>query len=115
MLYALRDLNNNIVSLFANPQPQLGATEQVPDDSVIWQPPVVKSWSSLEFLLLFTDSERLAIAAIAITDHVVSDFRLLAAAAGTVAADNPLVIQGLSYLVLVNLITQDRMTAILNS
>lgn len=75
----------------------------------------LKSWAALDFLLLFTTAERVAMATAAETDHTLSDFRILIAAADRVYSNGPFLMQGMNYLVAQNLITQDRMNTILAS
>jgi hypothetical protein len=63
-------------------------------------------WSSLQFLLRFTDLERAAI--YDSTDPVVRDWLQLAASAQEVFADDPITVQGLEYLRLIGLLTTQR-------
>ena len=74
-------------------------------------PPSMPQFTFLQFLALFTASEQAAI--VDSTDTQVKLFMLMAAGASTLSLIDPRTIQGLAYLVSVNLLTQARETAIL--
>lgn len=75
-------------------------------------PAAVPQVTSLAFYNLFTTNEQVAIAALAQTDPQVQLFMTRAAAAGLINLSDPQVMQGLSYLVAKNVLTQARATAI---
>ncbi len=73
--------------------------------------PIAPQFTFLQFLGMFTSSEQSAI--VQSTDANVKLFLLMAAGAAFVSLTDPRTTQGLAYLVSINLITQDRETAIL--
>ena len=76
-------------------------------------PPPVPQFTFLQFLALFTAAEQAAI--VDSTDTQVKLFLLMAAGASTISLVDPRTMQGLAYLVSINLITQARETAVLAS
>ena len=70
-------------------------------------------WTAYEFLNRFTYSERAAYRNAAKTDDLVADFMGLAQAANEIISDNPVVIQGMDYLVSIGVLTQQRRDEIL--
>jgi hypothetical protein len=75
--------------------------------------PVVKTYTSYQFLLRFTAEERAAFRAAAITDTIVADFQELATAAHEISTDNPTTLAGMNYLVSAGLITEQRKQEVL--
>lgn len=74
-----------------------------------------RTWTTLEFMLLFTPEERAAVRAVAASDLMAADFLQLLQAAQEVVSDNPLVAQGMGYLAMLGALSPERMTEILNS
>ena len=74
-------------------------------------PPVMLDY--LQFRSLFTSAENTAIMTAATTNHLVLDWLLQAAGAGSINLSDPLVTQGLAFLVGVGILTSDREAAIL--
>ena len=72
-----------------------------------------KIWTAYEFLTKFTYTERAAYRNAAKTDDLVADFMGLAQAANEIISDNPVVIQGMDYLVSIGVLTQARRNEIL--
>ena len=72
-----------------------------------------KVWTAYEFLTKFTYTERAAYRNAAKTDDLVADFMGLAQAANEIISDNPVVIQGMDYLVSIGVLTQQRRNEIL--
>ena len=72
-----------------------------------------KTWTAYQFLNRFTYSERAAYRNAAKTDDLVADFIGLAQAANEIISDNPVVIQGMDYLVSIGVLTQQRRNEIL--
>ena len=72
-----------------------------------------KVWTAYEFLTKFTYTERAAYRNAAKTDDLVADFMGLAQAANEIISDNPVVIQGMDYLVSIGVVTQQRRNEIL--
>ena len=70
-------------------------------------------WTAFQFLLRFTEAERAAFQAEAVTDTKVADFMLLCSAASQIEADHPVTVAGMDYLVSIDLITRDRADEIL--
>ena len=70
-------------------------------------------WTAYEFLNRFTYSERAAYRNAAKTDDLLADFMGLAQAANEIISDNPVVIQGMDYLVSIGVLTQQRRDEIL--
>ena len=74
-----------------------------------------KIWTAYEFLTKFTYTERAAYRNAAKTDDLVADFMGLAQAANEIISDNPVVIQGMDYLVSIGVLTQARRNEILET
>lgn len=72
-----------------------------------------KVYTAYQFLLRFTADERASFRAASITDPVVADIQQLCGAAQEVWTNDPLTVQGLSYLVSIGLLTQQRYNEIL--
>jgi hypothetical protein len=66
------------------------------------------SWTAFHFLLRFTEAEREAFRAAALTDPKVADFIQLCGAASEVEANHPMTVAGMEYLVDQGLLTQAR-------
>ena len=77
------------------------------------EPIATQAWTAYQFLLRFTAEERAAFRAAALTDPLVADFQQLAQAAQEVINTDPMTIAGMSYLVSVNLLTEQRKNEIL--
>lgn len=71
-------------------------------------------WTAYQFLLRFTAQERALIRTTALSDQQVDDFLFLATAAHEVAADDPMTIAGMDYLVSISIITEQRKQEILS-
>src|ERR1044072_1076583 len=113
MPYAQRDDQGRIVGLFAVPQPELGATEEVPDDAELYSPPV-REWLSTDFLERFTFDEWQGIFNVSKTAPLIDRFKFLAVASPIIHAIDPRVQQALGYLVSLGLISPERKAEILN-
>lgn len=74
-----------------------------------------KTWTSYEFLMRFTSSERKRIWNRAKTDDDIADFLMLAQSANEVLSDDPATIAGMSILVGKNIISSTRKDEILNA
>jgi hypothetical protein len=74
-----------------------------------------KSWSSLDFLARFTDTELAAIETAREADAVVQSFYRSALAAQEVVNDDPRTVAGMDYLVSLNILTPYRAQAILGN
>lgn len=76
-------------------------------------PPLPPSWPSLDFMERFTDAEQLAIVTATLANPAVKLWYDKAMAAGTVRADDPRTIAGMSALVDAGLISAARRDEIL--
>ena len=72
-----------------------------------------KVFTSYEFILRLTATERASIRTAAITDVNIADFLQLSQAAQEIDTSNPMTIQGMNYLVNVGLLTEQRKNEIL--
>ena len=77
-----------------------------------------KEWTGLEFKRLFTPEERVGMRVAAKSDPIIEDFLDLldttAVSGSRIVSNDPDLKNGLGYMVLTGLLTQDRMTEILN-
>lgn len=73
-----------------------------------------KTWTSYQFLLRFTQQERIAYRNAAKTDEMVADFLNLATAAQEIVNDDPMTLAGMSYLVQIGILTEQRKNEILD-
>ena len=73
------------------------------------------AFTAYEFQLRFTAAERAAIWQAASTDATVADLLVLSLAANTVYNDDPATIAGMTYLVLVGILSDARRVAILGA
>lgn len=76
--------------------------------------PAPKSWTPLEFMELFSEEERIAIRALARQNPQIEDWLDLLRASSAVEANDDRTQQGLAAMVQVGVLTQERVTAILN-
>lgn len=76
-------------------------------------PTSFSKWSAFDFLRRFTVQERVAARTLAKTDPVVEDFMDLLNKAANVLSDDPDTVAGMGYLVLVSVLTEQRMNEIL--
>ena len=74
---------------------------------------VPERWTKYEFLMRMTAAERIAIRSKATTDPVVEDFMHMLDISGDVVRSNPVVLQGLNYLVSVGCLDASRVGVIL--
>jgi hypothetical protein len=74
---------------------------------------IAPRWTAYQFLMRFTAAERAAFRAAAATDETVADFQELATAAQEIAADDPVTVAGMDYLVSVGLLTRSRADEVL--
>ena len=81
-------------------------------NSMATSTPAKTNWTFLEFVNLFSPSEQAAI--VSSNDHQVKLFTLMAAGAGTLQLTNPIVIEGVNYLVSLGLLTSDNAALILS-
>jgi hypothetical protein len=72
-----------------------------------------KVFTSYQFMLRLTPEERASIRASALTDVIVADFLQLAQAAQEIETSNPITIQGMDYLVMLGLLSEQRKNEIL--
>lgn len=88
-----------------------------PEDYMPPEPdPVVKTWDrALDFKLEFTMEERAQMRGFAKVDPVAEDFLDLLNSATRIVADDPLLLQGLAYMVGNGILTQPRVDAILHA
>ena len=74
-----------------------------------------KTWTALEFLSRFTDTEMMAIENGRISDPYIQAFYRSALAAQEVVSDDPRTIAGMDYLVMIGIIDESRKSEILES
>ena len=96
--------------------PALDSSHQWSDTAktvVAVTPPTPPNWiTSYQFILLFTPAEHAAISAS--TDHKVQQFLRAISVSQKVNINDPIVVNGVNYLVSVNLLTQSNATLILS-
>lgn len=121
-IWIIHDNNGNIVSngRLTSEQEALGLSEkEVADVSIgdcVWDSTLVdyvpvsinKRVTPLEFLQLFTITERAAIRTASHSDVIIEDFLSTLNIVSEVELSHPVTIQALSYMVSQNLITQER-------
>lgn len=82
-------------------------------ESQTFTEPTLSSITRYQFLERLTSAERIAIRELAKTNPIVNDFMQMLDISQEVILDNPLVAQGLNYLVYINALTADRVPQIL--
>lgn len=76
--------------------------------------PLPDRWTKYEFLMRMTAAERIAIRTAAASDPIVDDFMDMLNVSGEVVRSNPVVVQGLNYLVSQGCLAAGRPGEILN-
>lgn len=86
----------------------------VPNETPRFQAPLpFNSWTAYQFLLRFTGEERALIRTAAQTDQNIADFLQLCQAAHEIENLHPMTLQAMNYLVILNIITEQRKNEIL--
>lgn len=87
------------------------AWEQIQKDELNYVEP--KIWTPKQFLEKFTQQERIDIIIAAKTDPIIEDFRGLCSASTEIISNDPLLSDGMNYLIFKGLITETRKNEIL--
>ena len=88
--------------------------DPVPDTATVVQPPPnPQQWPTLDFLLRFSPTERITARALRATDAMLNDFFSLLDLSDTIHSDDKNTRRGMSYLVVLKVLTPERMLVIL--
>lgn len=80
-----------------------------------YYPPSPQKWTSYEFLLRLTSTERAAIRQVTNTDPNVADFLMLAQSAQEIQSNDPMTQAGMNYMVSIGVFTEQRKNEILGT
>jgi hypothetical protein len=105
----MKYVDGELVPLNAEDIVQAGIDAQLPP------PVIVKTWTPLEFMELFTLEERIAIREFSKADALAEDWLDLLKASQEVRLDDPRPLNGLNYMVLKGVLSQARAEEVLAS